>query len=114
MITNESQNLNLDCVLHNSEACMSCGPPKQRRLEIWSPLICSFKFNIDRVARGNLGKAGIGVLCNYDCEVLLTFSQFVGVKGSNEVEILAILEALRLYYMCVLSNALIVESDSYM
>ena len=52
-----------------------------------------------------------GVLHNHDSLTLLSFSSYIGVKDSNEAEILAIHEALKLYKVSF-NHPLIVESDS--
>lgn len=51
------------------------------------------------------------MLRNYKGKVLIIFSKHVGVCDSNEVEVLVILEALRLFNRNFF-DALIVESDS--
>lgn len=52
------------------------------------------KFNIDEAARGKSGPAGIGgFLLNDKGVVLYMFSKQVEIRDSNEVEVLAILEA---------------------
>ena len=67
---------------------------------------------MDGAARGKPGLAGTGgVLCNHDGLTLLSFSTYIGVKDSNEAEIFAILEALRVYKV-LFNHPLIVESDS--
>lgn len=50
------------------------------------------------------------VNCNQEGLTLLSLFSFVGVKDSNEAEILAILEALRLFRV-LFRQPLIVESD---
>ena len=58
------------------------------------------KFNVDGATRDKPGLAGIGgVLRNDKDEVLLLFSKSVGIRDSNEVEVLAILEALRILWV---------------
>lgn len=53
---------------------------------------------VDEVARGKPSSAGVGgVLRNFKGEVLISFSKPTGIKDCNEVELLAILEALRTY-----------------
>lgn len=51
-----------------------------------------------------------GVLHNCKGEFLLMFSKKVGVCDCNEAEVLAILEALRLFSRCY-HGRLVVESD---
>lgn len=65
----------------------------------WIPLpMGTFKFNVDRAARGKSWPAGIGgVLRNFNGEIMLLFSKNAGVKKSNEPEALAILKALQLF-----------------
>ena len=84
-----------------------------KRSILWSPPPFGvLKFNVDGAARGKPRLAGIeGKLCNNKGEVLFMFSKHVGVCDSNEIEVFAILEALR----CLARNFLghlIVESDS--
>lgn len=65
-----------------------------------SPQEGVFKFNLNRAAREKPGLAGIGgVLRNSKEAVLMLFSKQVSIKQSNEVDVMAILEALRLYAM---------------
>lgn len=53
---------------------------------------------MDGASRAKPGPAQVGgVLRNCKGEVLLMFSKYVGVCDSNEAEVLAILEALRIY-----------------
>lgn len=56
------------------------------------------KFSIDGAGKGKLGLAGIGcVLHNGKGDVMMKFSKSIGVKDSNEAEVLAILEALCMF-----------------
>lgn len=92
---------------------MGCGRGRGKRVIPWSSLPpVVLKFNVDGDSRGKLGPAGIsGVLHNSKGEVLLMFSKPIGIRDSNEVEVLAISEAL-----CIFSGSfqdkLIVESNS--
>lgn len=52
----------------------------------------------------------IQTLSNFDSHILITFSKFIGIKDSNEAEILAILKALRLQVGSFL-EPLIIERD---
>lgn len=53
---------------------------------------------MDEAVRGKPGPAVVrGVLCNNDGNVLAMISKHVGCMESNEVEVVAILEALRLF-----------------
>lgn len=55
---------------------------------------------------------GIGeVLRNSRGEVLISFSKSIGDRDSNEAEVLAILEALRIY-LGSLNKSLIMENDT--
>ena len=92
--------MSLDCILQNWKACMSCGPSKDRKVVGWCPPPSGWiKFNVDGAAKGKPGPAGIGgVLRNDKGEVLFMFSKNVGIKESNEAEVLAILEALRVFF----------------
>lgn len=48
-------------ILYNWEACMSCGFSSRRRVVPWAPpSLDMLKFNVDGVARGKSGSAGIG------------------------------------------------------
>ena len=51
------------------------------------------------------------MLCNDKDEVLLMFPKSVGIRESNEAEVLAILEALRIF-SASFHAPLVVESDS--
>lgn len=53
-----------------------------------------------------------GVLCNDEREILCLFSKGVGVRDSNGAEVLANLEALRIFSWSF-QGSLIVESDSF-
>lgn len=76
----------------------SCGVEEVGKLD--SPQEGVFKFNLNRAAREKPGLAGIGgVLRNSKEAVLMLFSKQVSIKQSNEVDVMAILEALRLYAM---------------
>lgn len=67
---------------------------------------------MDGIARGKLGLVSIGgVLHNPEGLTLLSFSSFIGVIDSNEVEILALFEAQRLV-KASFHQTLIMESDS--
>ena len=103
----------MDNNLSNWEACLGSGCVKKKHLVTWSPPSPNvLKFNVDGAARGKPGPANIGgILRNYKGDVLFMFSNYIGIKDSNEVAVLAILEALRI---CVLNNfhSIVVESDS--
>ena len=89
----------IDGIVHNWEAYLACRPSNKRRRERWSPsFVGTLKFNLNGVARGKACLASIGgVLHNHQGWVCLSLSKDSGVEDSNEVEILAILKALRLY-----------------
>lgn len=56
--------------------------------------------------------AGIGAVLRNSCGLVLAmFSKHVGIMESNEVEVLAILEALRFFSSSFIGK-LVVESDS--
>ena len=63
----------------------------------YPPPLGVVKFNVDGASRGKPGPAGIGGVLRY-CkgEVLMMFSKYVSVGDSNEADVLAILEGLRL------------------
>lgn len=49
------------------EACMTCGPTKNKRCISWSSPLCRvLKFNVDGATRGKPGEAGIGVVLHDD------------------------------------------------
>lgn len=78
---------------------MSCGIRKRRKSTFWTPLPPGvFKLNVDGASKGKLGPlcAG-GVLRNSKGKVLLMFFKSRGIQESNETEVLAILEAIRLF-----------------
>lgn len=89
------------------------GVSKARKSVHWSPPPCKmFKFNVDGATRVKLGLVGIGVvLCNRRKDVMLVFSKEVGIRDSNEVDSLKILEALWLFSTCF-HGMLVMESDS--
>ena len=65
------------------------------------------------MCRGKLGPTSIGgVLCNFKAEVLISFSRPIRIKDSIEAEVLAILEALKIYSRLHGKN-LIAKSDSH-
>ena len=67
---------------------------------------------MDGAAKGKWGLAGIGgVLRNHKGEVMYKFSKHVGIKNSNEAEVSAILEALRIYQSSC-QQSIHVKSDS--
>lgn len=52
-------NIKVNDILHNWEACMSCGSKKKRGDVSWSaPSPNVLKFNVDRMAKGKLGNVG--------------------------------------------------------
>lgn len=60
---------------------------------------------MDAAAHGKLRAAGVGgILRNHAWEVLLMFCKYVGVKDSNEAEVLAILEYLCIYSLSFLGT----------
>lgn len=70
------------------------------------------KFNVDGVAKGIAGLAGIGgVLCNNKREVLMLFTECIGAKEPNKAEVMATLEALRMFVFYY-QDKLVVDSDS--
>lgn len=83
-------------VFFQLDACMVCGLTKGKKLIAWSPLEV-LEFNVDVAPRGKPGQEGIGVLRNYSGGVLTMFSKHVGVRNSNEVEVMAILETIWIY-----------------
>lgn len=100
-------------IISNWEACSSCGRRKIRREIAWiTPPVGVMKFNVLGASRGKPGPAGLlGVLRNCKDDILFLFSKNVGINESNEVEVLARLEALWLFSLSF-QTKLIVESDS--
>ncbi|XVF58812.1 hypothetical protein PTKIN_Ptkin07bG0096300 [Pterospermum kingtungense] len=73
------------------------------------------KFNVDNVAAGKPGPAGIErVLRDHLGLVLIRFSKFIGYEESNLAEVLAICEAFKLFVSSSWLNCkiLIIENDS--
>lgn len=68
------------------------GPSKSKRKVAWCPPpLGVLKFTMDGAAHSKLGLVGIdGVLRNHKGEVQNMFSKHIGIKDSNEVEVLAI------------------------
>lgn len=86
IIRKEFNYLHLDLILYNWEPVLSYGSK-----------IGMLKFNVDVAAHG-MARPVVGIevfLCNSKVTLLLTFSDSIGVEESNEVEVLAFLEALR-------------------
>lgn len=98
-VSKEFPDFEIDKIMYNWGACLFLGNPKKRTNMYWCSLRKgSIKVNMDGAAHRKSGPAGIGdVLRNHNGEVLNVFSKHVGVKNSNELEILAILEALCIY-----------------
>ena len=103
--------IKIDSIMHSWGECLKMGGFKKKMKVCWClPPFGVLKFNVDAAAKGKLGLAGIGgVLRNHKGEVIYMFFEHVGIKDSNEVEVLAILEALRICHSSYQQN-LIVES----
>lgn len=70
------------------------------------------KFHVEGAPTGKPGPTNISVvLCNYRRDVLMMFYKNIGVKDSNEEEVMAILEALRMLVL-FFHDKLIVGSES--
>lgn len=72
----------MENILHNWEACMDCGPLKERKEKLWSSPALGFlklQYNVDGAAWDKLGPADIGVPRNYKGEITNMFSRLVGV-----------------------------------
>lgn len=95
----EFSTVRFDNVLHNWEAVLACGLHIVWRLMSWvPPLDGALKFSVDGEARGKPGLIGVGrVLRNSQGDVLVFFSNSIGVTDSNEVEVEAILEAVCMF-----------------
>ena len=77
-----------------------------------SLLLGVLKFNMDGALRGKLGPTGIrGVLHNSKGDIIIMFFEHVRVCGSNEAEVLPILESPQLSLKKI-NELLIVESNS--
>lgn len=76
---------------------LRCGIVKVKWIVAWVPTQDrDLKFNADGATRGKPGSVGIGgVLCNHRRDVLIMFSKNIGVKDSNEVEVMVISKNLR-------------------
>ena len=96
LVRKDFRNLKASDLFHNCQVCMGCSAPKVKKSVFWNlPRRGMLKLNVDGAVRGKSGPAGIGgVLRNDKGEVLLMFSKSVGIRDSNEAEVLAILEAL--------------------
>jgi ribonuclease HI len=73
------------------------------------------KWNVDRSSPGKPGPAGIGgVLRDHNGLLLRLFSIPVGIKDSNEAELLAVVKALELSTLKedMFGKEVVVESDS--
>ncbi|KAK3204439.1 hypothetical protein Dsin_018485 [Dipteronia sinensis] len=79
---------------------------KRNTVEDWiPPNVNGLKFNVDGLARGNPGPAGIGgVLKDNKGKVVCLFSLFVGIRDSNEAELRAIEKAAQL---CASNSAMV-------
>lgn len=86
---------------------------KTKKIECWKPpQLGTWKFSIDGASKGKPGQAGIGgVLRNHKGESYIIFNESVGIKDSNEAEILSIRRAL-LIWMHFGHENLIIEGDS--
>ena len=84
-------------------ACLKMGVAKKKDLVPWhSPPCGVLKFNVNGVSKRKPGLASIGgVLRNHKGEVIYLFSKHGGIKDSNEAEVLAILEALRVFVFLI-------------
>ena len=112
-VRKEFLDIKIDDIVQSWEPCLKMRVCQKKRKVFWhSPPTGTLKFNVDGVAKGNVGLAGIGgVIRNHKGEVKYIFSKHVGIKDSNEAKVLAILEAPRIYRSSY-NQALIVESDS--
>lgn len=102
-----------DSIFLNWEVSMGCGLAKKMlRLQWYFPSFGSLKFNVDGASRGKPRSAAIGsIFRNCKGEILFVSLKYVGIKDSNEAEVLAILEALRIFSRSFRGLS-IVESDS--
>lgn len=86
---------------------------KKRDVSRFAPLPNILKFNVDGGAKGKPGQACIGgALRDEKGAVLCMFCKSIEIRNSNKAEVLAILEALRIFSRSF-QRRLIVESNSY-
>ena len=108
----EFSDIKTDHIMQSFGVCLKMGAAKKKRKASWLSPLGAFNFNVDGASRGKPGLASIGgVLRNHKGEVLYMFSKHVGIKDSNEMEVLTILEAPCIYHSFYHHN-LIMESDS--
>lgn len=86
---------------------------KLRPKEIWThPEENVMKFNVNGASRGKPRPVEIGVvLMNHEKTTSIVFSESVGVRGSNEVEVISIRRALTIWKSYG-QGKLIIEGDS--
>lgn len=112
MVRKEFVNFTMNDIVYNWEASLSCGGSKKKRVVSWSPPFPRrLKLNVDGVVRDKLGPAGIGGVLRDENGALCLFSKGVELRDSNEAEVLAILEVLRILSSSFQGSS-IVESDS--
>eukprot|EP00268_Persea_americana_P009152 TRINITY_DN13625_c0_g1_i4.p1 TRINITY_DN13625_c0_g1~~TRINITY_DN13625_c0_g1_i4.p1 ORF type:complete len:159 (-),score=28.79 TRINITY_DN13625_c0_g1_i4:37-513(-) len=106
----EFADIKIDNIMHCWGRCLKMGGFKEKmKVCRCLPPYGVLKFNVDGAAKGKPGLTGIeGVLRNHKGEVIYMFSKHVGINFSNETEVLARLEALRIYHTLYQQN-LIVE-----
>lgn len=95
------------------EGSLSGGPRRTKKVSTWlPPQLGTFKFNVDRAARGTSGPAGIrGVMQDHTGNSSIVFFEPVGRKESNEAELLSIKRALTIW-TSIGRGKLFIESDS--
>lgn len=78
------------------QACLKGIGKKSRPKERWKrPDVVCLKFNVDGATKGKPRSAGIGgVLLNHRSEILYFSTEPIGIKDSNEAELVAIKKAL--------------------
>lgn len=112
-VKEEFANSSMNNIWFNWIACIVCGGNKEKKAIPWSPPPhAMLKFNVGKVAKRKLGPASIGrVLWYNEGGSLCMFSKSVGVKDSNKDEVLAILEAVMIFYRSF-QGRFIVELES--
>lgn len=98
----------------SGESCLGNVNKEKNRSVVWSPpSLSTSKFNVDGIARGRSGPVGIGgVLHNKEEISSLVFSELMGVRDSNDAELLGIRKGLLLWERHG-HGELIIEGDSF-
>lgn len=113
LVNKEFENISMSDLYRSWVGCIARRPRKESIREVWCPPSMGvFKFNVDGEVRGKLGPTGIGgVLRNSERAILLFFIESIGVKDSNEAELVGIRRTLGLWVHFG-QGKLIIEGDS--